>query len=111
MIKLLYLLVGISLKQTVDELKGLVQEHITNLKERRESVRTYKPNPAVLAGSPEAVRTMMAAQHACDVAPTLRTLSRRIFWWRLVPLVIYAATTGILLWCIVTMESAGIGND
>ncbi len=107
MIKLLYLLVGISLKQTVDELKSVVQEHIASLKEQRENVKTYKPNPALIAGTQEAHRAMMKAQHSSDVAPQVRGLTRRIFFWRLVPLGLYVSATGALIYCIILMENAG----
>lgn len=57
-IKLLYLLAGISLKQTADEFKSLFQRYIEHMERRRKAVATYVPIEAVHAGTPEAHRTM-----------------------------------------------------
>lgn len=110
MVKLLYLLAGIALKQAVDEIKAVTTEYVENLKKDREVVATYRPNPAILAGSPEAHRVVAQAQHAAMVAPEVRRLSRKILIVRLLPLAAYVlATIGLVVW-IAILETSGAGT-
>jgi len=53
-IKLLYLLVGIMLKQPVDELKSFFNEYVDELKKERENIQTFRLAPAVEMGGKEA---------------------------------------------------------
>jgi len=104
MIKILYLLAGICLKQTIDEIKAVVSEYVDYLKQYRESIQTYRPNPALLKGSPEAQRAINEHEHRGRVQPEVERLTHRIRLVRLIPLVVYAAITIGLLVFIAVLE-------
>lgn len=105
MIKLLYLLAGISLKQTVDEFKALFQRYVDNLEKRKEDTATYRPTPALLQGSPEAHSFMCEAEHRNRVAPEVKKLRKRIFIVRLLPFFAYLILTLSFISVIVYLES------
>jgi hypothetical protein len=90
MVKLLYLVLGILLKQALDEVKGVHAEYLSYLKARRDDLKTYKPNPAVEAGSLAAARIINASQYLQAIQPEVKKLSRRILAVRLIPLAIYS---------------------
>ncbi len=102
MIKILYLLAGIMLKQTVDEIKALLVEYGENLKRRREAIATYRPVPALMEGTAEAMRAVNEARHEERMRPYVDRLSTRILIVRLVPGILYAlSTVGLFVWIAV----------
>jgi hypothetical protein len=99
MVKILYLLAGIALKQTVDEVKAVMNVYVQYLEKYRENVQTYKSNPAIQAGSVEAHRVIAMHKHQMSAAPEVKRLSRKILIVRAVPLAAYMALTiGLLTW-------------
>ena len=104
--KMLFLLVGILLKQTIDEIKSLVAVYVEHLKQYRDAVSTYRPNPAIEYGSPEIINIMARHQHDTAVEPEVKKLTRRILLLRLLPLVAYLFTTISLIVCIFILESS-----
>jgi hypothetical protein len=101
MAKVVYLLVGVMLKQTVDEIKALISEYVESLKKYSDAVAEYRPLPAMEAGSLEAARTIAYSRHIQSVEPELRRISRKILLLRLVPLAFYVIiTAGLLVWAI-----------
>src|SRR6266478_7948617 len=100
MIKLLYLCAGLTLKQTVDELKALTAAKVDELQRQYDSIREYRPNPAVQMGTVEAHRAIAASMHQSQVAPELTTIWRRIRLIRMIPMIAYALMT-VLLFCLI----------
>ena len=105
MIKVLYLIAGILLKQTVDEIKFLVALYIEHLKKYRESLETYRPNPALQAGTKEASRAIREHEHRMSVEPAVEKISRKILILRCVPLVFYLLGAAALTIWILRLES------
>lgn len=105
MIKLLYLLAGIMLKQTVDEGKSLIQDHVKALKDQRDSIATYRQNPALQAGSAEAQRAINEHQHMVQVSSDVGQLTKRIKRWAVVPVLVDAVLTLLLIFIIAYLES------
>lgn len=96
--RLLFLLIGVLLKQTIDEFKELVKWRAAELEKRRDEIATYRPVPAVRAGTAEAHTAIMQAQHQQSIAPKVAKLNRRIAITRYVPLLVYALLTiGLIL--------------
>lgn len=106
MIKVLYLLAGIMLKQTVDELKSVVQEYVAFLKANRDSIQVYRPNPAIQAGTLEAYGAMRAHEHRGQIQPEVMRLTRRILLVRLLMIAFYVGVTiSLLVWIWVLEKS------
>lgn len=106
MLKLLYMLAGGSLAQTISLINLAVNERIDFLKKRRELTATYVPNPALFRGTPEAEAAIARSRHQQSVQPDLKKISRSILLWRLVPIGAFTALTiGLFCW-IVYLESA-----
>jgi hypothetical protein len=102
MIKVLYLLAGVLVKQLIDEIKVLAAQHVEELKKYREAIATYRPVPALVAGSPGALRAIAEAEHEARVGPEVHRLDRRIRVYRLIPAAMYALlTAGVLVWIII----------
>ena len=105
MIKLLYLFVGVTLKQTIDELKALSIARVESLQKTYDAVREYRPNPAVQYGTAAAQRAIAESVHQSTVGPELVGISRQIRIMRMVPLIIYALLTAVLFLLIYWFES------
>ncbi len=111
MVKILYLLAGIALKQTVDEIKFLTGEYVNYLKGYRDAVATFRPAPAARQGSVEAYHIIAASQHQQAVGPLVQKMNRKILLIRLIPGICYAiATIGLFIW-IAILESTGQANQ
>ncbi len=95
---IIYLLLGILVKETIDELKAIAKQNADELERRKEQIATYRPNPALPAGSLEAHRAMCEAKHAADVAPFLKRLTRRQRVWKYLLLVVYLSLMVVLFW-------------
>jgi hypothetical protein len=67
MVKILYLLADVALKQAIDEAKAVTNEYLDYLRKYRELVATYSPDPAVQAGSVEEHQFIARAQHQAAV--------------------------------------------
>lgn len=78
LLKVLYLVTGLSLKEMVDAANAQRMRRIEILERRHESYGTYRPNPALEKGSAAAHRAIMEQQHAANVAPIRRKLRRQI---------------------------------
>lgn len=98
--KLAYLLLGILVKQTVDEFKTIAKQNMDELEKRKERVATYTPNPANPAGSAGAYRVIAENQYAEMVKPHLAKLTRIQRLWKYAPFVLYLLLT-IGLFCYV----------
>ena len=99
MVKILYLLVGITLKQAVDEIEAVANDYRNRLEKDREGVAAYRPNQAIEAGSPDDFRIRAEHEHPARVEPQLKRLDLRIRLVRFVPLVLYVlATIGLFVW-------------
>ena len=110
MIKLLYLLVGILLKQTVDEFKVLIQHKISDLEKLRDEFAEYRPNPAVRAGSQEAYSAIARAQQREAAQPQINRISRQIRRYRVLPVIGYASLTLVLIGVIAWLEYTAPGS-
>lgn len=108
MIKVLYLLVGICVKQTIDEVKTLTEHRIKHLEAVRSARGTFRPLPALQAGTPEAHMAIQRARHQREAQPEIQKLSRKISRLRFIPLLIYAGATLVLLLAIAYLESRGV---
>lgn len=95
--RLLFLLIGILLKQTLDEFKELMKQRIADLEKERESRAEYRPVPALQKGTAEAHSAILRAQHEQSARPEVEKLTRRIKRNRCVPVAVYAALTIALL--------------
>jgi len=111
MLKLLYLLVGVSLAQTIAEFNTLVREYVDYLKATRESIAKYRPNPALLKGTPEAARAIAEHQHGQRVQPNLEKLTKRIRRVRTIPVLVYASLTVGLFCTILYLEANAETNS
>ena len=89
MVKMLYLILGLALKQTVDEIKSLVGQKVEKLEKVRDAVGTYRPNPPLEAGSREAHSAIARANFEVRVAPDIEARNRVIWRWKAIPLVVY----------------------
>lgn len=109
MIKVLYLLLGISLKQLLDEIKSVTNERIKQLEKNREIIGTYRSPGAILKGTPEAAFAEEEHRYKAGVAPELKKIGHKIRCLRLIPLVGYLVLTSGLLGWIVYLEWTGSG--
>lgn len=107
MIKLLYLLVGITLKQTIDEVKSLVDDYVKYLARYRAELQTYRGVPAHEKGSPEAYHAVREHEHRQAVEPEVVDVTKRIRRVRYIPLAVYALATLVLIGVIVWLEQPG----
>ena len=105
LIKLLYLAVGLMLKQTMDEFKELWREHAADLRRKAESLATYRPNPAIEAGSREHVRAMAELQHRQVTEAEVSKLLKRARRVKSIPVIGYAVLTFVLIALIIYFES------
>ena len=76
MIKILYLMVGVGLKQTIDEIKSLTTEYVEYLKQYRDKIQTYKPLPALQRGTIEAHQAIAEHEHREAVRPEVEKISK-----------------------------------
>lgn len=105
MVKVLYLLAGISLKQTIDEAKAVWQRHIDRLIANRDSLKEYRPNPAIMAGSREDFEMQGRWRHQAIVAPDVAKMTKRINRLQWLPLICYSLFTVALVAGIMYIES------
>ena len=91
--KLVFLLLGVLVKQTVDEFKAIAQKNSEELKDYRKRLATCPDTSPKMAGSVEAYRAIMEARHANDVAPELKRLDWRISLWKYAPFASYLLIT------------------
>jgi hypothetical protein len=105
MIKLLYLFAGLTLKQTVDELKALTTAKIDDLQRQYDSLREFRPNPALEMGTAAAHRAVAESMHQSQVGPELATIWRKIRRIRMIPVIIYGLLTASLLVLIWWLEN------
>jgi hypothetical protein len=107
MIKIMCLLLGISLKQTVDEFKNLIERRASSLEKRRDNLAEYKPLIGLERGTMEAAIAEEQNRHRVRIAPQVEKLNKNIRWLRLVPLCGYISLTAILFLSIMILESHG----
>lgn len=110
MLKLLYLLVGITLKQTIDEIKALANQYAAMIEQRSKNIQEYKPIPALEYGSVEAHRAIAEHQHRLAVKPEVSKLARKIRLVRWVPVIIYGLLTIGLSITIAILEASGTAD-
>ena len=96
--KLIFLLLGILVKQTIDELKAIAKQNADELEKRKERLSKYPGNPAVVAGSMEHHRIVCEHEWANSVAPHLAKLTRWQRIWQYMPFALYLVLT-IALFC------------
>lgn len=106
MIYLLYLLTGIALKQTIDEIKTLVCEYVSYLARYRESIQQIPPEAA---GEPSTLAQQRAAaehQHRVAMRSEVIRLTWKIGYVRIIPATIYLLLTiGLGVWIAVLQMS------
>ena len=103
-LKLIYLLAGLSLKETIDSLRAIWKSELEHLEQQKAILKEYKPNPAVLAGSQEAYETIARAQWAADAAPHIKEMNRKIARLKLLPVIAWGLSTVILVVLIIWIE-------
>lgn len=106
MIKLLYIIVGILLKQTIDEIKALNNGRLEKLNEAYEDTAAYRAAPAAVYGSKEAYSSILRAQHAERVQPELQKIPKMINSQKFIPLAVYAVFTILFLGWVSYLEYA-----
>ncbi|MEX2672625.1 MAG: hypothetical protein WD294_10995 [Phycisphaeraceae bacterium] len=92
---LLFLVAGVLLKQTVDEVKTLCDRRTEALKAKRDAVARYNPPPLAKAGSPQAYHLEGEHRHRKAVEPQLAEIRKQITRTQLAPLTIYALLTAV----------------
>lgn len=101
MIKLLYLLTGIALKQTIDEIKSLVNEYVNYLARYRESIQQLPPEPGTESSSAKERRAVAEHEHRVKMRSEVVRLTWKIGYVRLVPALIYLLLTiGLVIWIV-----------
>ena len=104
--KLIYLLLGILVKQTIDEFKAIAKQNADDLERQKERAATYVPNPALAAGSAAVNRVIAQAQHAEAIRPYLAKLTRKQRLWKYAPFAVYLLlTTALFLYALVMPDA------
>lgn len=92
--KIVLVFVGILVKSFYD----WVVEHGREVEKLRDETAKYKPNPAVLKGSQEALSIIAEHRYRTMMEPTVKRLHQRAMLWKWSAPLVYVALIILLLW-------------
>ncbi len=105
LLKLLYLIAGLSLKETIDSLRSIWKSQLEHLEQQKAILKEYKPNPAILVGSQEHHEMMARVKWQADAAPHVQEMNRKIARLKWLPVIAWGLATLTVIALICWLES------